>query len=513
MYKGFIKVSLTVLLVLVFAGIPQAQPVPDGLVFWNGLGSQYEVYNSHVGPGLEYYTGYVQGDRDYVPGVVGNCVTLAGTGYSSMDRIHNLVLNNVASVLDTEKGTIECWYYQTDNPVAYSHGVYRMFDGAFGLYSGMSFATYNPYSIYPARLGLGLNFGGPACYAGFDMAAIPNNTWVHIAGCWDRNGIDGTSDSIRVYMNNQLMAAITKNDWGTTYGARADICGGNDQNIVGKFKMDELKIWNYAKTNFDDSDVAEDYSVIAGNSVKIGTGCTVESGHVVVTHQTPGPYLSSLGQLVVRDYVHGHDNVQFKADSVDIAYGTTVYDVFYNTIDNDGTIRHDAVHPLTLPLDVTPPTPPAVTAGTQNVTVPAYQQLVLQPGNYGDVKVYNGANLIFAGGTYHLNKLYIPGDYCGIYFRAPSEVNIATRMITDVGMTMGPESAGLDIKDIRINVHYASPAPTSTEAVRFGPYAMVRAVVHAPNGTIKIKDGCTVEGTMMGKDVFIWSYVLLRLGY
>jgi len=57
---------------------------------------------------------------------------------------------------------------------------------------------------------------------------------------------------MRLYVDGEKVAAITANDWGSTVGVRADICGGNDQNITGKFYMDNLIIWNNAKTAFSD---------------------------------------------------------------------------------------------------------------------------------------------------------------------------------------------------------------------------------------------------------------------
>jgi hypothetical protein len=229
---------------------------PDGLVLWNKLGSDEEVLNSTFGPDLEFYTGgsgpEVQGDREYVPGKFGNGVTLKGS-YSNMDRIHNLVLNNLGDVIDPEKGCIELWYYQTEGPIAYSHGVYRLFDGAYGFSNGIAFQAIDDLGDKPTAIHFALRFGAATWREiWYDIANIPNNEWVHLAASWDRNGIDGTSETMRLYVDGEKVAAITENDWGNTVGERVDICGGNDHNIIGKFIMDNLKVWNYAKTDFSD---------------------------------------------------------------------------------------------------------------------------------------------------------------------------------------------------------------------------------------------------------------------
>ena len=57
---------------------------------------------------------------------------------------------------------------------------------------------------------------------------------------------------MRFYVNGKKVDATTKNQWGTAVGQRADICGGQDHQSAGKFRIDNLKIWNYAKTTFED---------------------------------------------------------------------------------------------------------------------------------------------------------------------------------------------------------------------------------------------------------------------
>lgn len=67
---------------------------------------------------------------------------------------------------------------------------------------------------------------------------------------WNRKGIEGTQDTIRLYLDGKKMASSAVADWGTTAGGVADICGGNDD-CAGRFMMNNLKIWNYSKTDFN----------------------------------------------------------------------------------------------------------------------------------------------------------------------------------------------------------------------------------------------------------------------
>jgi hypothetical protein len=83
---------------------------------------------------------------------------------------------------------------------------------------------------------------------------------MHIAGVWDRAGIAGTSDTVRLYVNGKVVAASAAADWGTTpcderRSARPagacflDVAGCNDT-CANTFAIDNLKVWNYAKSDY-----------------------------------------------------------------------------------------------------------------------------------------------------------------------------------------------------------------------------------------------------------------------
>ena len=213
MYRNMMSVNLLILALIA----PSAQSAPAGLIMWNKLGSDTEVANSAFGPGLSFYTGgswvHVDGQHTYVPGQFGQAVTLTGI-YFNMARVHNLVLNNLDDYIDPEQGTIEVWYYQKANPVPYNYGVYRIFDGAYGLGPGMGFYVIGESS----QLTFSLAFGATNEQIGYDLANIPNHQWIHLAAVWDRQGIEGSADTMRLYVNGVSVAAGTGGDWGTTVG-------------------------------------------------------------------------------------------------------------------------------------------------------------------------------------------------------------------------------------------------------------------------------------------------------
>jgi len=254
-------VALTTLFGHVSVGIPlvrsiqvcQGGPPSSSLVFWNKLGSEQEAFRSEVGPGLKAYEGggwpEVSGVREFVPGRHGNAVTLRGA-YQNQSRVHNLILGNVEKVLNAERGCIEAWYYQEVPPAAYSHGMYRIFDGPFGV--GENTVAF--FAV-PESLTFAVRFGAEGQTVSLPIAELPNRKWVHVAGTWDRRGLGGSPETVRLYVDGKPVASARGENWGSSMAGNADIGGSNDQNCPGKFRLDNLKIWNCAKTDFSDRDL------------------------------------------------------------------------------------------------------------------------------------------------------------------------------------------------------------------------------------------------------------------
>ena len=232
----------------------------SGLVLWNTLGSDTEVSNSVYGPNLQKYVGGtwpdVAANTSYGPGEFGNAVGIGQGSYISESRVHNLVLNNLTQVINPNQGTIDVWFLQNWTPTAYVDGAIRIFDGDYGLNSGMGFVSLPP----PNNLAFWLNFGGTTTAVNYDITAS-NGMWLNLAGVWDVAGIDGSTDKLRLYVNGQLVAATTNATWGATVGSQADIAGGQDSGCAGQFLVDDLKVFNRALTA---SEVVQVYGGVAG---------------------------------------------------------------------------------------------------------------------------------------------------------------------------------------------------------------------------------------------------------
>ena len=233
-----------------------ARGASPGIVLWNKLGSTSEVLNSAYGPNLGFFNSPsfvdVVGNPDYPPGVFGNGLSIGPGSYYSQAREHTVVWSGVDQFLNPEQGTISVWYKQNSNPLNFDHGVYRLFDGPYGLSTGIGLWTQSSFpSPGPPTLNFGMDFGGTVASVSYDSSSL-NGPWIHVAGVWNRNGIDSTANTIRLYINGNVVASTTSAGWGTSVGQLADIAGGNDGNIAGQFAIDNLKVYNVAVTDFSD---------------------------------------------------------------------------------------------------------------------------------------------------------------------------------------------------------------------------------------------------------------------
>jgi hypothetical protein len=236
-------IQLSTVLILGAASLAQA----DGLVLWNKLGSNSEILNSAYGPNLSFYSGGsfpdATGTPAYAPGMFGNALGIGPGSYSMFSRVHTVIWSGVNNYLNSERGAVEVWFKQNSTPVNNVNGIYRIFDDGFGRGSGIgleSVAGGLSFSVY---------FGGAYTTVQQNISAL-NGNWIHVAGVWDRAGIDGSSDKVQLYVNGSVVAASGNGGWGTTVGTEADIAGANDYNIVSQFYEDNLKVYDFAMTDF-----------------------------------------------------------------------------------------------------------------------------------------------------------------------------------------------------------------------------------------------------------------------
>ena len=227
-----------------------------GLVLWNRLGSESEVKNSRVGPG-----GKLNGGR-FVPGCFGQGIEL------NMEEQFGVTFP--VDIVPTSAGCIEFWAKLVDFPQALpwgqKPGLIGMGDkeegnrGSILHFNGNDGASNGGLC---AGLG-GIGSAGTAQYGSWTYArALGTDAvgdWHHYALVWNPAGIPGVADGTRgvaVFVDGRL-------NTGSWNGAAIppsqlvlpkDGCLGllcHQSQSSGRVVFDNLKIWNYAKTDFSD---------------------------------------------------------------------------------------------------------------------------------------------------------------------------------------------------------------------------------------------------------------------
>ena len=267
---------------LVGAGSAETSPpTPKGLVFWNTLGSVYEVTHSAVGPNLKLFNCRakraphfgprcsidVPGKLAFVDRSFSKAATVGGGPYFPAARVHTAELRK--SILNPEHGAIDAWYWQKKDPVPFVDNPHRIFAGGYNLGGAgdVNLQVQDRVDTGDPRLLFSIFFGRNKAHPtiiwarsiedhriGYPITQFTGQ-WIHVAAAWDRRGIDGSTDTVRMYVNGQVVAISHKRNWGrVTCGMRKvrcwdDVVGCNDT-CAGTFAVDELRIWDYAKTDF-----------------------------------------------------------------------------------------------------------------------------------------------------------------------------------------------------------------------------------------------------------------------
>lgn len=277
--KRFATLSLMALLcLLVLATSYQAQAA-GGLLLWNRLGSDAEVTNSEVGPngvivGSQYAYEAAQFDSGYVT--------------KSRDESEHVAFPGAILHGLNERGTIELWINpKVTNPVPFQYGVFALIGtpntgwdwhlrrGNVWLYWGDGVTGNGLFG--------GVTFEGQGAQTPSEptqfVATIGQP--FHAAIAWDIAGINGTSDTIRVYRDG-VMVGSTTNAWNASGAMLLDcfwLGQAPDSSGYDKFIVDNILVWDHAVTNFshrfsEDPIVDATVSLAAENSFAV-------SGHDV----------------------------------------------------------------------------------------------------------------------------------------------------------------------------------------------------------------------------------------
>ncbi len=248
------------------------------------------------------------------------------------------------------------------------------------------------------------------------------------------------------------------------------------------------------------------YALFATHSLWLKENSDVLSGDIGVNEAGSAPFLDSQVELSIGIGVTTPVGYSIKATRIKVKQGSTINgDVYYNELDNNGTITGLQNTPLELPIVSTFPEFKSSTPGTIDIVIPIGGEQTLQPGSYGTIQVKKNGKLILRGGEYHIN-LFNGGINNQIVFQSPSEVRIADKFDSGQGSYIGPEdTTTVSAKDIifyvgGINGNNGNLGATP-KAAKIGISNVIKANFFVPNGTLWIKEHSEIEGSFIAKDI------------
>lgn len=206
-------------------------------VLWNMLRAESEIENSIIGP-----DGIIVGTVSFDSIVrYGNGIT-PNTGYAGSG------VDFPTTTVNPDSGSIEMWARFYDVPTAFSHGVYGLVNANHWSHNVLSFTWYNP-----DLLQFVISFNSSGIIAQTYGFTPELNTPVHMACAWNKNGINGGSDYIQIYINDSVVASNSaENTWGSDNSAgdfRVATTWDNNFN-TNRYSVENIKVWDYAKTDF-----------------------------------------------------------------------------------------------------------------------------------------------------------------------------------------------------------------------------------------------------------------------
>lgn len=252
---------------------------PSGLVFWNRFEAEGNVLPSEIGPNVQLADRFIN-SWDYaeiVPGQFGNglWVDRDANDYDSAVGGNFFATNLQEMALTPEQGAIEFWFTFKYDASTEDHAYF--FQNATQLTSNLPYPYNSDVAILASWSGWSSNektfdfvmfdaSGNPAVLKTPSFSAAPggslefvDGTTSHMAFVWDSNGIDSTSDTMRIYVDGEKVASgnpvLPTGSFdpylyvGTVPNPFSGRTGFYDS-VVGV--TDNLKIWNYGKSDFSD---------------------------------------------------------------------------------------------------------------------------------------------------------------------------------------------------------------------------------------------------------------------
>lgn len=250
------------------------------------------------------------------------------------------------------------------------------------------------------------------------------------------------------------------------------------------------------------------YAIFGLHQVVLEKNLTVVNGSVGVNDASPDMKqpentdedVSNTAITVKKGSTFLDPNSALVGDAIIIEKNATVQSIFYNNLQNSGTILGPKNTPLSLPVVSSLPSFPHSTPGTTPVTVPDGTSLTLKAGQYSDLSVGKDATLVFEGGIYNVTSIKADKD-SKLFFATPSQVVVRDKIELDKGDTLGPfETSSLSASDI---VVFVGDGISNNKSIEFGKNSLIRANIFSPNGEIDMDKDTKATGAFIANEIKI----------
>ncbi|MFQ6614728.1 MAG: T9SS type A sorting domain-containing protein, partial [Fidelibacterota bacterium] len=205
-------------------------------------------------------------------------------------------------------------------------------------------------------------------------------------------------------------------------------------------------------------------------------------------------------ELTFQKDVNVAGGYQVKANGIQIKSGVEIAsDVYYNQIQNHGTISGDEYTSVDLPLFTTLPPFKEASAGSENIVVNRNDSQTLAAGDYRDLTVKKHGSVILSGGVYNFRKITLKKD-ARLKAADNTDIRVERRVKTDKQVYIGP-SDGAMITASGIVIYVTGNG--EEEAFKLDEESDIFASVWVQNGKLSIDEETNATGSFWGEKVDI----------
>lgn len=219
-----------------------------------------------------------------------------------------------------------------------------------------------------------------------------------------------------------------------------------------------------------------------------------------------------LNSIEIKDKakVRGDDSVVF-GDLIQVGELAQLVHVAYKSgLDNKGKIGGNEYDNIAFPVVTDFPVFPTIKAGETDVKVESHKKIVLDKGEYADLKVEHNGTVIFKGGTYSFRSVNA-AKHAKLIFMADTELRVERKINVEEKVRINSdEDNGGEEYSLEIFFSGRTHSRRYPEIV-FGESSHVNANVYAPTTFIKFEKQTHAEGLFYGRKIVVGERSMFKM--